>query len=280
VFVVQAANEAAKGKREAGIAGFQMSSGVLQKIILLERCVVVTAKAVLEFCQLPSQGIDCLRWKEMAKALQKIAHFFTIDADRVDHWVRSFRSDRFADFANAAKAFQDSLSGNFEDRTRGIWCGIHRVSRSPCILKRGDVVSVGIGAKKLRNPRRFEVALSFEFLEERIEPASNFLGQHVFKTTAREKVNIVIPKGVCSAAKVSDLFLPCFGEVLGKNAFHLAGHRAEFAERDAIVVEKFRVDILDYAFLIPAGDREQAAEDFQQDGAGVCLGSKGEPQFQ
>ena len=81
MFVVQAANEAAKRKREAGIAGFQMSSGVLQKIILLERCVVVTAKAVLEFCQLPGQGIDCLRWKEMAKALQKIAHFFTIDAD-------------------------------------------------------------------------------------------------------------------------------------------------------------------------------------------------------
>ena len=81
MFVVEAADEATKRKREAGIAGFQMPSGVLQKVILLERCVVVAAEAVLEFCQLPSERIDRLRWKEMAKALQKIAHFFTIDAD-------------------------------------------------------------------------------------------------------------------------------------------------------------------------------------------------------
>jgi MFS family permease len=43
-----------------------MPSGVLQKIILLHRCVVVTPEAVLEFCQLPGEGIDCLGGKKMA----------------------------------------------------------------------------------------------------------------------------------------------------------------------------------------------------------------------
>ena len=105
MFVVEASYEAAQGECKTRVAGFQMSSGVLQKVILLKRSVVVAAKAVLEFCQLPSERIDRLRLEEMAKALQKIAHFFTIYADRVDHRVRSFLSDRFADFANAAEAF-------------------------------------------------------------------------------------------------------------------------------------------------------------------------------
>jgi hypothetical protein len=37
-------------------------------------------------------------------------------------------------------------------------------------------------------------------------------------------------------------------------------------------VEEFGVDILDDSLLVPTRDREQAVEDFKDDGSGVCLG--------
>ena len=147
-------------------------------------------------------------------------------------------------------------------------------------MKGRDLVFVGGGTQEISNLRGLDFALGPECVEEGFQTAAKFLGQHVFKTTAREKIDIEIAQGIGSAAEVADLFLPCFGEVLGENAFHLTCHRAEFAERNAVVVEEFRVDVFDDAFLVPAGDGEQTAENFEQDGAGVRLGSEGEPQFQ
>lgn len=150
----------------------------------------------------------------------------------------------------------------------------------PRILEGRDLVFVGGGTQEIGNLRGLDLALGPECVEEGFQTPAKLLGKHVFKTTAREEVDIEITQGIGSAAEVTDLFLPCFGEVLRKNAFHLTCHRAEFAQRDAVVVKEFRVDVLDDAFLVPAGYREQAAEDFQQDGAGMCLGSKGEAEFQ
>ena len=280
MFVVEASDESAKRKRQPGVAGFQMSSGVLQKVILLHRCVVITPEAVLEFRQLPGEWIDHLGGKKMAEALQEIAHFFTINADRMNDGVRRIGSDCFGGFANAAEAFQDSFAGDLEDGAGGISRRFDGMSRSPGILERCDLVFVGVGAEKLRNQRGLAMALRLEFLEERVQPPAKFLGEHVFEASSREEVDIVIAQCVCPAAQVADLPLPSFCEVLGKDAFHLSGYGAEFAEGDAEIVEKFRVDIFDDALLVPAGDGEQAAEDFEQDGAGMRFGGKCQAELQ
>ena len=87
MFVVEATDEAAKGERKVRVAGFQMASGMLQEVILLQRCIVVAAKTVLQLQQLGDQGIDRVRREEVAETLQEVAHFFAIDADGVDEWI-------------------------------------------------------------------------------------------------------------------------------------------------------------------------------------------------
>lgn len=70
MFVVEAADESADGEGQAGVAGFQMPTGVLQEVILLQRCVVVAAETVLEFRQPGGEEIHRLRLEELAETLQ------------------------------------------------------------------------------------------------------------------------------------------------------------------------------------------------------------------
>jgi hypothetical protein len=143
-----------------------MPHSLLQKILLLERGVIEAAEHILQFRQLAGDGFDRLRWKKVTEALQEIAHFFAIDAHRVDQSVGSFCGDRFAGFANTAEALQDSFGGNFSDRSRGVGGGFCGAGRTPCCLKRGDLLFIDLGAEEISHLPGFKLAFGLKPLKE------------------------------------------------------------------------------------------------------------------
>ncbi len=123
VLVVEAADQSSDGE---SLPRITTRAGMLEKVIHLNRGVVVAAQSGLEFFEALEHGLHGVRGKQIAEAFQNVARPFALDANSMKHRIGRVSIHGFLNPADFPKMSMKTFPRDLADRRNGVrapWIG-------------------------------------------------------------------------------------------------------------------------------------------------------------